>query len=111
MAERALFLWNNDQIMNLIAHNRHVILPIIFPALENNAQSHWNHSVLNLTLNVRKMFSEMDDALFLNCHSQFKEEQSKLKVETEKRKEVWKRIENAASQQPISGNTAVLVSP
>lgn len=110
VAERALFLWNNDQIMNLIAHNRNVILPIIFPSLENNAQSHWNHSVLNLTLNVRKMFSEMDDTLFLNCHSQFKEEQSKIVLETEKRKEVWKRIENAASQQPITGNTAVLVT-
>lgn len=111
VAERALFLWNNDQIVNLIAHNRHVILPVIFPSLENNMQSHWNQSVLNLTLNVRKLFTEMDDMLFMTCHSHFKEEQSKLTFVAEKRKEAWKRLENAASRQPISGNTAVLVTP
>lgn len=111
MAERTLFLWNNEHIVNLIAHNRRVILPLIFPALENNVHSHWNHSVLNLTLNVRTIFSEMDDELFLDCHSQFMEEQFKLTRETEKRKEAWKHLENAASRQPIAGNTAVLVNP
>ncbi|KAJ8751686.1 hypothetical protein K2173_025849 [Erythroxylum novogranatense] len=74
VAERALLLWNNDQIVNLIAHNRHVILPIIFPALEKNVNDHWNQSVLSLTLNVKKMFSEMDDALYLSCLDQFKDE-------------------------------------
>ncbi|KAA8525347.1 hypothetical protein F0562_007235 [Nyssa sinensis] len=44
VAERALFFWNNDQIVNLIAHNRHVIVPILFPVLEKNAQSHWNQA-------------------------------------------------------------------
>ncbi|KAK1382788.1 Serine/threonine protein phosphatase 2A regulatory subunit [Heracleum sosnowskyi] len=111
VAERALFLWNNDHIVNLIAHNRHVILPLIFPALENNVHSHWNHSVLNLTLNVRKLFLEMDDELFWICHSRFMEEQFKLTSETEKRKEAWKHLESVASQQPITGNTAVLVKP
>ncbi|KAJ4828250.1 hypothetical protein Tsubulata_012056 [Turnera subulata] len=111
VAERALFLWNNDQIVNLIAHNRHVILPIIFPALEKNAHSHWNHSVLNLTLNVRKMFSEMDEALFLSCLEHFKDEEEKLSLLAEKRKEAWQRLEDAASLKPITGNTAVLVTP
>ncbi|KDP32288.1 hypothetical protein JCGZ_13213 [Jatropha curcas] len=111
VAERALFLWNNDQIVNLIAHNRHVILPIIFPALEKNTYSHWNQAVLNLTLNVRKMFSEMDEALFQSCLSQFKDDEEKLSLVAEKRKEAWRRLENAANLKPITGNTAVLVTP
>ncbi|XP_022749543.1 serine/threonine protein phosphatase 2A 57 kDa regulatory subunit B' kappa isoform-like [Durio zibethinus] len=111
VAERALFFWNNDQIVNLIAHNRHVILPIILPALEKNAQNHWNQSVVNLTLNVRKLFMEMDDGLFISCHTHFKEEEAKLSILAEKRKEAWGRLENAASLQPITGNTAVLVTP
>ncbi|XVE71610.1 hypothetical protein DITRI_Ditri10aG0164900 [Diplodiscus trichospermus] len=111
VAERALFFWNNDQILNLIEHNRHVILPVILPALEKNAQNHWNQAVLNLTLNVRKMFIEMDDALFISCHTHFKEEEAKLSLLAEKRKEAWERLENAASRQPITGNTAVLVTP
>ncbi|GJV80034.1 tubulin beta-2 chain, partial [Tanacetum coccineum] len=31
VAERALFLWNNDHIRNLITQNRSVNLPLIFP--------------------------------------------------------------------------------
>ncbi|XP_024996956.1 serine/threonine protein phosphatase 2A 57 kDa regulatory subunit B' kappa isoform isoform X1 [Cynara cardunculus var. scolymus] len=111
VAERALLLWNNDQIFNLIAHNRQVILPIIFPSLEMNVQCHWNQSVLNLTLNVRNVFIEMDNMLFLDCHARFLEEQEKQTLAMEKRKEAWDRLENAASLQPMSGNTtAVLVT-
>lgn len=110
VAERALFFWNNDHIVNLIAHNRHELLPIILPALERNAQNHWNPAVLNLTLNIRKIFIEMDDELFASCHAQFKAEEAKLKLASEKRKEAWEQLENAASRQPIAGN-AVLVTP
>nr|POE88792.1 serine/threonine protein phosphatase 2a 57 kda regulatory subunit b' iota isoform [Quercus suber] len=111
VAERALFFWNNDNIVNLIAHNRQVILPIVFPAFERNVQSHWNPAVLNLSLNVRKMFMEMDEVLFQSCHAHFEEEEAKLSLAAEKRKEAWERLENAASLQPITGNTAVLVTP
>ncbi|GJR83963.1 NB-ARC domains-containing protein [Tanacetum coccineum] len=110
VAERALLLWNNDQIFNLIGHNRQVILPIIFPALETNVQTHWNQSVLNLTLNVRNVLTEMDNMLFLACQARFLEEQEKQNFATEKRKEAWDRLENAASLQPISGNTTAVLS-
>ncbi|GFP81491.1 serine/threonine protein phosphatase 2a 57 kDa regulatory subunit b' iota isoform [Phtheirospermum japonicum] len=110
VAERALFLWNNDQIVNLISHNRQVILPIVFPALEINAQSHWNQAVLNLTLNIRKMLVQMDDALISACVSSFRDEQRKVNLVAEKRKEIWERLENAARLQPIAENTAVLVT-
>ncbi|KAB5553289.1 hypothetical protein DKX38_010600 [Salix brachista] len=111
VAERALFLWNNDQIVNLIAHNRLVILPIIFPALEKNAHNHWNPGVLNLSLNIRRMFSEMDDALYLACLDQLKEDEEKLTLLAEQRKEAWQRLEYAASLKPMTENTAVLVTP
>lgn len=111
VAERALLLWNNDQILNLIAHNRQVILPIVFPALEVNMQNHWNQAVLNLTLNVRKVLMEMDDALIMSCISNYQEQQEKMNIVDEKRKEVWEHLETAAaSLKPIAGNTAVLVT-
>ncbi|XP_023002305.1 serine/threonine protein phosphatase 2A 57 kDa regulatory subunit B' kappa isoform-like [Cucurbita maxima] len=112
VAERSLFLWNNDHIVNLIAHNRHVILPIVLPALERNAQSHWNQAVVNLTHNVRKIFMEMDDDLFVSCHAHFKEQEAKEISAANKRKQVWEQLENAASNvQPMAGKTAVLVTP
>ncbi|CAA0821341.1 Serine/threonine protein phosphatase 2A 57 kDa regulatory subunit B iota isoform [Striga hermonthica] len=109
VAERALLFWNNDQILNLISHNRKVILPIIIPALEKNTQSHWNQAVLNLTLNVRKMLMDMDDALTSSCIRNFREEQKKSKLVAENRKLVWEHFENIASLQPVAENTAVLV--
>ncbi|CAI5953026.1 unnamed protein product [Closterium sp. NIES-64] len=42
VAERTLFLWNNDYIVSLVAQNRAAVLPLIFGALERNARSHWN---------------------------------------------------------------------
>ncbi|XP_048438524.1 serine/threonine protein phosphatase 2A 57 kDa regulatory subunit B' kappa isoform-like [Pyrus x bretschneideri] len=111
VAERALFFWNNDNIVNLITDNRQVILPIILPALERNSQNHWNQAVLNLTLNVRKMFVEMDDQLFISSHAHYMEEEAKQGSTAKKRKEAWEQLENAASLQPVTGNTAVLVMP
>ncbi|GAB2223061.1 hypothetical protein Droror1_Dr00017197 [Drosera rotundifolia] len=112
VAERALFLWNNDQILNLIRHNRQMILPIIFPALERNAEGHWNQSVLNLTLNITKLLHEMDDDLFQACQAQFREDQANLSSVAEKRNATWERLENAARLQPTAAeNVAVLVTP
>ncbi|KAK4490937.1 hypothetical protein RD792_001657 [Penstemon davidsonii] len=110
VAERALFLWNNDQFMKLVAHNRQDILPIVFPALEVNAQNHWNQAVLNLTVNVKKTLVEMDDALVSACISNYQKEQKTINMAVEKRKEVWERLENAATVESIARNTAILVT-
>lgn len=68
--------------------------------------------MLNLTLNVRKIFQEMDEPLFLECQMQYREDEAKLSVIAEQRKENWERLENAAARlQPITGNIAVLVTP
>merc|ERR1712216_38233 len=56
VAERALFLWNNDYVVSMIAQNKETVLPIIFSALESNSRNHWNSAVHGLTCNVRKMF-------------------------------------------------------
>lgn len=42
VAERALFLWNNEYIVSLIAKNREVILPLVFGAMQTNSNKHWN---------------------------------------------------------------------
>ncbi|XP_076881109.1 serine/threonine protein phosphatase 2A 57 kDa regulatory subunit B' theta isoform-like [Bidens hawaiensis] len=98
VAERALFLWNNDHIDNLIKQNRKVILPIIFPALASNTKTHWNQVVLSLTLNVRKIFSDVDPQLFEECSRKFKEDELKKEEIKLKREAIWKRLEQAAAQ-------------
>lgn len=67
--------------------------------------------MLNLTTNVRKLFSEMDEPLLQTCESNFEEEETKLKLADEKRKLMWARLEAMAVCHPLAGNTAVLVTP
>ncbi|XVF76367.1 hypothetical protein PTKIN_Ptkin13bG0260900 [Pterospermum kingtungense] len=99
VAERALFLWNNEHIVGLIAQNRHVVLPIIFDALERNIQSHWNQAVHGLTVNVRKMFMEMDAELFEECQRQFAEKEARAGEAEEQREMKWKKLADVAAQR------------
>ncbi|CAN6809826.1 unnamed protein product [Brassica oleracea var. botrytis] len=99
VAERALFLWNNEHIVGLIAQNRTVILPIIYPALEKNIQSHWNQAVHGLTTNIKKMFMEMDPELFEECQRQYEEKQARSKEVEEQRLLSWKRLAEAAAKR------------
>ncbi|CAL5207281.1 unnamed protein product [Lathyrus oleraceus] len=102
VAERALFLWNNERIVTLIAQNRAVILPIIFEAFERNIDGHWNQAVHGLTANVRKMFIEMDAELFEECQKRHAEKQAKAKEEEEQRELNWKRLAEAAAQNGVA---------
>jgi len=111
VAERAHLLWNNEHVLNLISHNRQVILPLVFSALERNAQNHWNQAVLNLTLNLRRMFCEMDEELVVACQHKLEEEDSRLRVAAEKRRLTWERLETAAGLQPLAGNILGSVKP
>ncbi|XP_047330947.1 serine/threonine protein phosphatase 2A 57 kDa regulatory subunit B' beta isoform-like [Impatiens glandulifera] len=92
IAERALYFWNNEHIVSLVAQNRSVILPIIFDALEKNVQSHWNKAVHGVTVNVRKMFLDMDFELFEECQRQYEEKEARAEETEERRQLRWQRL-------------------
>lgn len=79
--------------------NRKVILPIIFPALERNAQKHWNQAVHGLTLKVQKIFSDNDAELFKECLAKHRENESKEAEIEAKREATWKRLEEIGMQK------------
>lgn len=108
VAERALFLWNNDHIENLIKQNNKVILPIIFPALERNTRSHWNQAVQSLTLNVRKIFSDHDPELVAECSKKFEEDEAKDKEYIMKREATWKRLEEISASKAVSRDGVII---
>lgn len=101
VAERALFLWNNEYIVGLIASHRNQILPIVYGALYTNSQKHWNSTVHGLTCNVVKLFMEMDHALFDKCSQEWierkREEEAKIKAGDETLEE----IKMCAKRQPL----------
>jgi serine/threonine-protein phosphatase 2A regulatory subunit B' len=67
VAERALFLWNNEYVMKLIVNHRTDLFPKLVPALYNNSKTHWNQTVHGLTYNVLKLMMEADPVLFDQC--------------------------------------------
>lgn len=108
MAERSLFLWNNDHIENLIKQNRKIILPIILPAVERNARNHWNQAVHSLTLNIRKILFDLDPELYKECLSKFQEDELKESERKARREATWKRLEEIAAKK-VASNEPVLV--
>jgi len=102
VAERALYLWSNDHIENLIKQNRKVILPIILPALEENCNTHWNQAVQSLTLNVRKTFSDADPELFEECLRKFMEDEAKQQELKAKQEASWRRLEEIVATKTSS---------
>ncbi|CAA7046913.1 unnamed protein product [Microthlaspi erraticum] len=111
VAERALFLWNNDHVRSLITQNIRVIMPIVFPAMERNTRGHWNQAVQSLTLNVRKVLAETDQALFDECLAKFEEDEASVGEVVAKREATWKRLEDLAGSKSVAASSeAVLVS-
>lgn len=110
VAERALFLWNSDHIQNLIKQNNRVILPIVLPALEQNARNHWNQAVRSLTINVSKIFSDFDPAFYEECMIKFREDEAQENDVKSKCEARWKRLEEMGGMKAPT-NEPVLVSP
>lgn len=100
VAERALFLWNNEYIVSLIAAERNAVLPLVFEALYTNSRAHWNSTVHGLTCNVVKLFMEMDSTLFDQCSNAYRAKQEELEKEAERAQEAWEEIEAKAETSP-----------
>jgi len=92
VAERVLFYWHNEYISGLIADYRKEILPLIYPVLHVNSQYHWNPTVNNLTLNVLKIFMEIDQPLVESCSKDYIEAMEQKTASRKKRQELWAKL-------------------
>ncbi|TDG51337.1 hypothetical protein AWZ03_002132 [Drosophila navojoa] len=105
VAERALYLWNNEYAMSLIEENNPVIMPIMFPALYRISKEHWNQTIVALVYNVLKTFMEMNSKLFDELTSSYKAERQKEKKRERDREELWKKLHELESNRS-SGRAA-----
>lgn len=104
VAERALYFWNNEYIVNLMGENIQVVLPIVFPALYQNSKAHWNRTIHGLIYNALKLFMEINPGLFDVCTNDFKQQRQTDRQKLRDRDEAWKRLrESALAQSKIIG--------
>ncbi|KAJ3088273.1 Serine/threonine-protein phosphatase 2A 56 kDa regulatory subunit delta isoform, partial [Quaeritorhiza haematococci] len=97
VAERALYYWNNDYIINLIGDNASVILPIMFSALYRNSKTHWNRTIHGLVYNALKLFMEISPKLFDECTNKYKQNRQLERKKQKEREEVWTKMEQMAA--------------
>ncbi|XP_065833610.1 serine/threonine-protein phosphatase 2A 56 kDa regulatory subunit gamma isoform-like isoform X2 [Oscarella lobularis] len=100
VAERALYYWNNEYIMNLISDNSAEILPIMFNALYRNSKSHWNKTIHGLIYNALKLFMEMNQKLFDECTSKFKADKAMEAQREQERLKAWEKMARMAVKNP-----------
>jgi len=93
VAERTLFLWNNDYIVKLINQNRNALFPIVIGALYTNSKQHWNSAVHGLTFNVLKLLMEADPQLFDECSAKHRADAEEETHKEETRRLKWKQLQ------------------
>ncbi|KAM0756299.1 protein phosphatase 2A regulatory B subunit [Meredithblackwellia eburnea MCA 4105] len=96
VAERALYYWNNEYIVNLIGENIQVILPIVFTSLFVNSNGHWNRQIHTLAYNALRLLMEINGEVFEQCSAAFKKSRQTEKARQKTREEKWQRLRTAA---------------
>jgi len=95
VTERTLFLWNNDQLINhgcLSKQHAPTLLPIIYTALVDKAEKHWNATVEGLASNVLKVYQDFDMKTYNACRERA-EDQAATKIQTEAMTQAcWEQI-------------------
>ncbi|KAK7270167.1 hypothetical protein RIF29_23114 [Crotalaria pallida] len=98
VAERALYVWNNEQFVKMASTGMVEVYPVIVEGMEKNLKWHWSKSVKQLTESVKLMLEEMDPALYSKGLMIMEAKESGAHEEDMKRKKIWERIELAAAK-------------
>lgn len=100
VAERTLFLWNNEHLVNVGCFSRQhagMVLPRVYAQLHTNASRHWNSTVENLAQNVLNLYMDYDMGIYDSCAAQFtaqEEKEKRFKADAEAK---WLRVEEMAA--------------
>lgn len=106
VAERTLFLWNNDYVVKLINQNRAELFPIIIGALYKNSKQHWNSAVHGLTFNVLKLLMEADPTLFDECSAKHRADEDEEDRREQLRQQKWEALQNLHEAKVGRGEVA-----
>ncbi|KAF9934766.1 hypothetical protein FBU30_000060 [Linnemannia zychae] len=98
VAERALYYWNNEYIVNLIHDNANEILPIMFNSLYKNSKAHWNRTIHGLVFNALKLFMDVTPQLFDECTNYYRQARQNDRKRLQDREELWQRLELKAAE-------------
>ncbi|XP_050262296.1 serine/threonine protein phosphatase 2A 57 kDa regulatory subunit B' beta isoform-like [Quercus robur] len=96
VAERALFVWNNEHFVKMATLEIEEVFPIVVEGVERNLKWHWSKSVRQFTEIIKEMLENLDSALYSKCLQEIDLREYRARQEEIKRREKWERIEMAA---------------
>lgn len=100
VAERALYFWNNDHILQLMQEYSDECIPLLFPALSRNIKAHWNRNIHTLIYSALKTLMDIDPQVFETCSTRLKQETVTEKQRLQVREAKWRQLEQLAEQNP-----------
>ncbi|UOH85063.1 hypothetical protein LQV05_001880 [Cryptococcus neoformans] len=98
VAERALYYWNNEYIVNLMGEHISIILPIVFPALYQNSKTHWNRTIHGMVYNALKLFMEINQEVFEECQNSYRAQRKAESDRAIERYDEWLQLREQAIQ-------------
>ncbi|KAI7906307.1 phosphatase 2A regulatory B subunit-domain-containing protein [Cokeromyces recurvatus] len=93
VAERALYFYTYEDVIQVIHDYSKVIMPIIFPSLYQKTD-HWNQAIYGLVYNALELLEKINSELFDQLVEKFhQEELENVKIKhIEDRTSVWKTL-------------------
>lgn len=101
IAERALYFWNNDNIVNLIREHVDVIFPLMFQTLYLNSNMHWNKTIHGLVYHALKLLMSMDKESFERCAEEYRVKQENRQDYEDAVQKNWSKIDQMATNSKI----------
>jgi len=111
IVEKVFQLWHHEYILNLIAANIEVILPIVFPSLYSTAKNHWNKAIRGMAANDIRLFMDIDTVIFGRVLENYKQERLKEKDEREKRVNAWRNLFQDVEPERLQGKSTEPLPP
>lgn len=99
VAERALYLWNNEQFVKMVTLEMEEVFPEVVQRIEMNLKGHWSRSIRQLTESIKPMLEEMDPIMYSKCVKETEHRINMAEQEEMKRKLKWEELEMAVAKK------------
>ena len=100
MAERALYVWNNERFLELATSSPGVmekILPAFVASVEDNLEQHWSKCVQQVTASIKALLEQVAPDLYARCAADLAARRSEAEAAAAVRDARWRKLELAAA--------------
>ncbi|KAF8701047.1 hypothetical protein HU200_033942 [Digitaria exilis] len=100
VAERALYVWNNERFLELATTSPGVmekILPSFVASVEGNLEGHWSKCVQQVTASVKALLEQVAPDLYARCADDLAARRSEAEAAAAVRDARWRKLEAAAA--------------